>query len=406
MMRTLHAALLSAALFAWPCVAATRQSGQEQPSIAPVTLPDGPLQITVSAVQGKAQARQSEQDPWVAVEVGQTYAEGAEFRTSARSAVQLTVGNDQVVTLDRLGKARILRATLESGKVYTDIGMPYGRTRHAIDASAMEHESRVLTPNSVLAVTGTDYEATDQVPFPPMATSYTGRVVFRDARKLTTVGAKGGTLARLSSQDSTPADTARAASRIDPRGAFSGRSETDRTLQLSMASYGGNNFSSLGVLSAFEQARNGQFTGAILGSLPVGNQLSISSFFQSSNFSNVDLTVFSPRNEVLAKLGDRSPSGGNYILDLPWQREAGAGFDQVLWEFQYPPGRYSIRATLKEGQEANVRLQVQEIGGDNRGTTIDRTLPAPGGQRFFEVRLDPRELPSLTPPQARRPRGK
>lgn len=85
----------------------------------------------------------------------------------ARSAVKFMIGDDQTVTLDRLGTIQILRANFENGKVFTDLGMKYGRTRYDIESTARDHDAKVRSPSSVLAVRGTKFISEDQPPFAP-----------------------------------------------------------------------------------------------------------------------------------------------------------------------------------------------------------------------------------------------
>src|SRR4051812_46443307 len=156
-----------------------------------VALPEGPLKVRVMAVKGIVQFRASADAAWEKAAQGTELTEGGELRTGPRSAVQFMIGEDQTVTLDRLGTIQILRANFESGKVFTDLGMKYGRTSYDIDAAAREHDAKVRTPSSVLAVRGTKFISQDQPPFAARAVSLDGRVMFRDAKKLAAIGGKG-----------------------------------------------------------------------------------------------------------------------------------------------------------------------------------------------------------------------
>ena len=117
-----------------------------------LTLPPGALTVKVTGVKGIVQFRTAPDQKWEKASEGTQLTEGAELRTGPRSAVQFMIGDDQVVTLDRLGTIQILRADFESGKVFTDLGMKYGRTRYDIDSAAREHDAKVRSPSSVLAV--------------------------------------------------------------------------------------------------------------------------------------------------------------------------------------------------------------------------------------------------------------
>src|SRR5262245_6472283 len=105
----------------------------DETSAAPA-LPDGPLRIIISEFTGNVQARQLSDQPWAPIAVGQEFDEGVEFRTGVRSVVKFKIPPDSDITLDRLGVVKILRASIESGTIKTDVGMKYGRARYDIEA--------------------------------------------------------------------------------------------------------------------------------------------------------------------------------------------------------------------------------------------------------------------------------
>src|SRR5438067_3899258 len=156
---------------------------QTNPSTG-VALPPRPIKVKITGVQGIVQFRTAPDAKWEKAAEGVELTEGAELRTGPRSAVRFMIGDDQTVTLDRLGTIQILRATFESGKVFTDLGMKYGRTRYDIESAARDHDAKVRSPSSVLAVRGTKFISQDEAPFPARAISLSGRVMFRDAKKL------------------------------------------------------------------------------------------------------------------------------------------------------------------------------------------------------------------------------
>src|SRR5688572_2433048 len=217
----------TAMLLAVPVLSLAAQ--QTQPATTrEFVLPEGPLRITITGIEGTVQWRPSPDQKWQRVQVGQVLDEGAELRTSSRSAVQFAIGDSQIITLDRLGVVQILRANFESGKFVTDSGMKFGRTRYDIEGAGREYDAKVHSPNSVLAVRGTQVILTDQPPFAPEAVSITGRATFRDVRKQTTVGSRGGRKAKVSETTESPADYSREQTRVDPRSEFSGRTEGEQ----------------------------------------------------------------------------------------------------------------------------------------------------------------------------------
>ncbi len=207
-----------------PAAAPVPAPGVASPTLA---IPDGPIKVKIITVQGIVQSRPSSDQKWEKAAEGAELSEGAELRTGPRSAVKFMIGDDQVISLDRLGTIQILRADFESGKVFTDLGMKYGRTRYDIDSAAHEHEAKVRSPSAVLAVRGTQFDLSDQAPFPPRAVSLNGRVQFHDAHKQVTVGAKGEGPASVTTQVDSPAALALNTSFIAPGGQFVGRTPTE-----------------------------------------------------------------------------------------------------------------------------------------------------------------------------------
>jgi len=112
------------------------------------------LAIEITEVQGLVQVRTAEDQPWQTPEAGMNLNAGAEFRTGPKSQVKFRVGQTQIITLDRLGTVKVIDAIKRSGKISTDLGMKYGRTELEVEAGGVEHESKIHSPNSTLAVRG------------------------------------------------------------------------------------------------------------------------------------------------------------------------------------------------------------------------------------------------------------
>jgi len=129
------------------------QPAAEQPEAQP-DQPARQLAIVVTAVKGLVQVRAAEDQPWRIAQAGMNLNTGAEFRTGPKSRVQFRVGKTQTITLDRLGTVKVLDAIQRSGKISTDIGMKYGRTELQVEAGGIEHESKIHSPSSTLAVRG------------------------------------------------------------------------------------------------------------------------------------------------------------------------------------------------------------------------------------------------------------
>src|SRR5438309_682641 len=120
------------------CVAAT-SSARTQPSsttqrATTSAQQEGRLRATITGFEGMVQVRTSSDQPWEKAVSGMELTEGAEFRTGPRSAVRFSLGPDQTITLDCLGTVQLLRANFKNGKLTTDIGLKYGRTRYDIES--------------------------------------------------------------------------------------------------------------------------------------------------------------------------------------------------------------------------------------------------------------------------------
>jgi hypothetical protein len=243
--------------------------------------------------------------------------------------------------------------------------MKYGRTRYDIESAEREHDTKVRSPSSVLAVRGTKVSIYDQPPFAPRAVSLVGRAEFRDLKKQITFGGVGKT--QVGADSETPAAFAKDQTVTDPRGAFSARTESDYILQASLAVYGGSDFSNLGIFAILDSARAGEFTSGI-GALPIGRQLSFQAFWFGAPFADVDLSVVSPLGELVSITSPTSPSTGRFVGDPNTNNGSngvadanGFGQETITWEISYPPGTYQVQADLRnavqlDGQATSVTV--------------------------------------------------
>jgi hypothetical protein len=220
-----------------------KQPDMPEPPVAtssPVTQPapkTEALQATVTGVEGVVQVRTAEDQPWQKAKVGMVLDQNAEFRTGPRSAVRFTIPPDQTITLDRLGTVKLLQAVNDNGKIKTNLGMRYGRTRYDIEAAGREHESTISSPSSTLAVRGTKVSLYDQRPFASEAVSLTGRAEFRDARKRIRFGGPGAGKLKVNENAASAAAASLQQSYVDP-GSSLARSESESNLIATLLSRG------------------------------------------------------------------------------------------------------------------------------------------------------------------------
>lgn len=220
-----------------PAPAADASAAGAKPASAGA--PDGAvaLHATITGVEGRVQVRSGDDAKWQKAQVGMVVDQGAEFRTGPASAVRVQIPPGQTVTLDRLGTFKLLTALQEGNLVTTRVGMPYGRTRYDVEAAGVQHRSELVTPSSTLAVRSTRVSVYDQVPYPPMATSLTGRAVYSTAGRQVPVGNTGQGRTNVTIDSESPADLSLARSFVDPRSPF-GRPDADRRVLAHLPSNG------------------------------------------------------------------------------------------------------------------------------------------------------------------------
>jgi len=325
---------------------------QTAPADAPATEPaaatapaqQGALTVTVSAVQGNVQVRPAEDQDWRPAIVGMQLGELAEVRTGPRSAVQFKLPPDQTITLDRLGTVKVLTAVQQGGKVKTNIGMKYGRTRYSIEAAGVEHEATISSPSSTLAVRGTDFMDEDQRPFPAKAVSFTGRVEVMGARRRAIVGSKGGSKAAINSEARSAADYAAARTVVDP-GERLARSSAEQPLIAALLSKGAT------INYDMEKGIR-----VVKGGRPLTDRELIPTLPGTLNFvlrwtgnADLNLGITAPssstsanRNNTLYPLGGLNtlPSGATTLFDH--QGGPNGGMEICFWPGKFPDGLYSI----------------------------------------------------------------
>lgn len=337
----------------------TREIPLTGPSTVPMsTRPVGAadLTATVTAVAGVVQVRDAEDQPWRPAKVGMVLGPGAEFRTGLRSSVQFVLPPDQTITLDRLGTLKVLQAFMEPGKVTTDLGVKYGRTRYDIKSADLEHQSTIRSPGSTLAIRGTDVTYEDQAPWAPSAVSRTGRAEFRNDRRQ--MLAFGGTkFASVAADKSSAAEQALANTHVDPRTPFAGRTQAEDQLLLSLTPIQGTD--SRGLDAVRQLARVGGFSDTFAGIPAVPGPLEFSLLWSPVTGApspiNLDFFVTDPRGQTASAanpiIGQGSALGIHQGDNIGTN---GSGAEGVAWGLFFPRGRYTVTATHQGGGDAQI----------------------------------------------------
>ncbi len=361
-----------------------------------IALPDGPLAVTITGLQGLTQYRGDEKEAWKGLKVGQVVGEGSEFRTGPKSAIQFTIPPGQTVTLDRLSTIKVLRATFADGKVMTNLGMKFGRTRYDVETGGIEHRSTISSPGSTLAVRGTQVSLYDQPPFGPEAISLTGRAEFRArGARAVAVGSAGGSKAGVASGDQSAGDSA-----IREAASYALSSPRTSTFRGDLgvnfqAGSAVTQYQLPGIFEVFkaldEQAGAKAFLRTTIGVIPIDQSLQITMDWIGKPGSNVDLTVISPLGEVVDKTRvgkNQVASGGQHSGDAT-AGENGIGLESVSWVIHFPAGLYTVRAKVRTPDSVQVEYNaVLDPQGKNipvktlplktvkgGGTLVDRFTP-------------------------------
>jgi hypothetical protein len=358
-----------------------------KPATAPAsTMPAGAtaLTATISSVKGIVQIRASDTAAWEAAKPGMKLDQGAEIRTGLRSAIQFTVGPDEVITLDRLGTVTVLQAFQNQGRAKTDIGMKYGRARYDIRDTNLQHESTIRSPGSTLALRGTDIVYEDQAPWVPQAISVNGRAEFRNFRRQA-VAFGGKRRASIAADKSSPAQQALTKTKADPRGAFAGRTEAEDELVLSLQSIGGIDAQGLQALQDLARQFTGDsFTGIPNVTGPLEFSLTWTTAGGGTGGSNLDLLVTDPLKNVVSPSNPLVGSGsamGQHSGDNIGA--GGLGGEVVTWPLFFPGGTYSVQVVHQGGEDAVVSdFQVTQGGNQIKtfGADPDPAITlSPGG---------------------------
>jgi hypothetical protein len=343
-------------------VGTTAPSATSEPTAIATPADATALRAKITSISGMVQVRTEEGQDWQRATVGMELNAGAELRTGLRSAVQFVIEPDQVITLDRLGTLKVLQAYQQRNKVTTDLGVKYGRTRYDIEAPDLEHQSTIRSPGSTLAIRGTDVTYEDQAPWVPSAVIQHGRAQFRNFKNQY-VPFGGKKQATISADKASPAQSAAARTKVDPRSAFAGRTGDEDNLLLTLPTLGGIDAQGLQAVQAL--AKIGGFKGNFAGAAPVPGPLEIDLFWMSTlatpNPTNLDLLVTDPKNQTASALNPTIGKGSSIGMHSGDDMGAiGSGVESVIWSLFFPKGTYTIQAINRSGDNAQFFILVNQ----------------------------------------------
>jgi hypothetical protein len=330
-------------------------------------MPAGAVALSgkITAIKGTVQARGGESDAWKPATVGMAVDQGTEIRTGLRSIAQFVVGDDQTITLDRLGTMTVLQAFESRGKARTDLGLKYGRARYDIQHTDLEHESTIRSPGSTLAIRGTDVIYEDQAPWVPSAISNTGRAEFRNYRRQF-LAFGGKRPAQVAADKNSTAETAFSSAKADPKGRYAGRTNAEDQLTLTLQSVGGDDARQLEAIRATGLELSAG-TGIGVVEVPGPLRFNVTWFSVVDGApSNLDLTLTllstSGKTSVARAGNPMIGRGGSTGVHSGDDRGlAGSGAEEVFFGQFFPLGTYTVK--IDENGPNPARAQVTVFRG-------------------------------------------
>lgn len=348
------------------------------------------LQAVVAGVRGLVQVRQAEDQPWVPAAVGMKLDQGSEFRTGPRSAVQVKIEPGQTITLDRLGTMKLLQAVRQEGKMVTDLGMKYGRTRYDIQTEGVEHESTIHSPSATLAVRGTRVGVQDGPLFGFIAwsTQNTGRVRDKLLRRSMTI--QGGQ--SVDGNSDGPGEKARNDGTVDSRDSNErDGDEADLVVTYPVGTFdqssGGSFEEFRGQMAASaNDDRHTHDPGDVInepGDQPLAMVLSWQVPDTAGMFADLDFQIFAPgfgdspfqTKTNNAQDGVIHGSGGIVAQDQTAFGGTGnpSGEEVAAWGTTYPSGEWQIGVLYNSGNVSEVGWTI-DFFQDGAMSTISGTV--------------------------------
>jgi len=152
--------LLAIGVFFVAAIAVRAEAPPAAPAPAPEAAAPGAqpaaqnVPITVKVVEGTVETRPAVGQPWVAVQVGQQLAEGADLRTGFRARCVLDMV-DSLVQVEPLSVVRIGELQRRGDAIRTRLYLKQGNTQSIIEKEQIESDFTIVTPSVTLSVQGT-----------------------------------------------------------------------------------------------------------------------------------------------------------------------------------------------------------------------------------------------------------
>ena len=106
-------------------------------------------------VEGQAQARANQQEPWRPIRLDDKLDVGSEIRTGLRGVVGLRAGINATILIDRLTVFRLVELSQDQQTLVSRTAILRGRVDVKVDDRGMVNDFQAATPSAVLSVRGT-----------------------------------------------------------------------------------------------------------------------------------------------------------------------------------------------------------------------------------------------------------
>ncbi len=149
--------MLTAILLAAPAGVSAQEAGGGSGDMAQPAEANAPaMTASVTSVDGTAFYRENEQAQWKPAEAGVTLAAGGQIKTGLRGRVEMALGPNADIAVDRLTLMTIGRLEQDGQTIRTLLGVARGKVDFHVKHVGFANDFKIASPTGTMAVKGTD----------------------------------------------------------------------------------------------------------------------------------------------------------------------------------------------------------------------------------------------------------
>lgn len=316
------------------------------------------LDIVVAGIKGVVQVRSAADQPWQRAKVAMKLGAGWDVRTGPRSAIEIKIGADQTLLLDRMTTIKMLEAIKAEGKIKTDVGMKYGRVKYDVKSVGEEVDSKIHAPSATLAIRGSTVEFLDDA-----LASYargSGKLAYLPLDRRTEMTFGGNGEAEVNKDEDSAVKVAREHSTVNSLGMFSATSvEEFENLLVKSGIVDSHQRDVLEIQKLLDELALGG-----VGVPQLTGPLNIDLIWNSIDFfspSDLNLSITDPSGNVLSvnnPVVGQAPTQGTF--NLADDGSIGFGQESASWNVLFDGGTYQLHVDHVGGVDATVFLVATE----------------------------------------------